>query len=152
MFGSLAAAAVRAGVGRTASVKPFESVLVIDMALLGPGVLGLLLGLLMSLVPSLLFLGLWRGLIRLRDDRLVDDVLARVETEDGGAATTVEPNAFLGAGGGGASRGDAEAVAATLDANELRETTGRLIQCHECSVLRPSGGVDCPTCGAPPRE
>lgn len=127
------------------------------MPLLGPGVLGLLLGLLLSLVPSLLFLGLWRGLLRLRDDRLVDDVLARVETEDAGAATTVEPNAFLGAGSDSetvdGSRVDAEAVSASLGgAGDLAETNRRLIQCHECAVLRPSGDGHCPTCGAPPEE
>ncbi|MFB6177541.1 MAG: hypothetical protein ABEI99_10425 [Halobaculum sp.] len=126
------------------------------MALLGPGVLGLLLGLLMSLVPSLLFLGLWRGLIRLRDDRLVDDVLARVEAEEGTSGTTVEPNAFLTASGGGTaggSRVDAEAVAASLDGSgDLADANRRLVHCHECAVLRPSGDVDCPTCGAPPAE
>lgn len=124
------------------------------MVLLGQGVLGLLLGLLMSLVPSLLFLGLWRGLLRLRDDRLVDDVLTRVETDDGGTATTVEPNAFLGAGGGpDESRVDAEAVATSLDdAGDLADANRRLVHCHECAVLRPSGDVDCPTCGAPPAE
>jgi hypothetical protein len=120
------------------------------MALLSNGVIGLVLALLMSLVPSLLFVGLWRGLMRLRDDRLVDEVLARLE-EDGAGRTALEPHAFLDAGATGAradgtvepARADAAAVAGSLaDANRA------LIHCGDCGVLRPSGDVPCPTCGA----
>lgn len=120
------------------------------MPLVSQGVLGLLVGLLLSLVPSLLFVGLWRGLVRLRNDRLVDDVLARVEQQNPGA-TTVEPHAFLASGRETnqlditAAREDATAVSASLSAD-----TRRLEQCPECGVLRPTGNLACPTCGESP--
>jgi hypothetical protein len=121
----------------------------------------------MSLVPSLLFVGLWRGLMRLREDRIVDDVLARVESDARG--TTVEPNAFLGAGeerhtaGGPVARGGVagldydeagdRGVGGIGDADADLDARERLHQCHNCDVLRPPTDDPCPTCGAtPPSE
>jgi hypothetical protein len=103
---------------------------------LSQGTLALVVTLGMSLVPSVLFLGLWHGLRRLRDDRLVDDVLTRAESAE---PTTVEPHAYLGAGDPAAS-GD-EPTAAREAGLEL---------CPECRVLRPPNGESCPGCGVEP--
>lgn len=100
-------------------------------------VVALLVTLGLSLVPSVLFLGLWRGLLRLRDDRLVDDVLARVETGRG-------PAGVVGPGG---------------DANPFLsdETDGVTardhgpVGCQSCGVLR-APGETCPACGTEPGE
>jgi len=109
---------------------------------LSQGTLALVVTLGMSLVPSVLFLGLWHGLRRLRDDRLVDDVLTRAESAE---PTTVEPHAYLGAGDPAAA-GDESA--AGDEPTAAREAGLEL--CPECRVLRPPNGESCPGCGVEP--
>lgn len=105
---------------------------------LRPGTLALAVTLAMSVVPSLLFLGLWRGLLRLRDERLVDDVLARVEA-DRGPVGGVTPgrdgaNPFL-----------------TGETDEVPAREPGPVACESCGVLRASG-ANCPACGTAPDD
>ncbi|MEZ3144562.1 zinc ribbon domain-containing protein [Halobaculum sp. MBLA0143] len=98
-------------------------------------VLALLVTLGMTLVPSLLFLGLWRGLLRLRDDRLVDEVLARAEVDRG-------PGGVVGPGS------DANPFLSDGTDGPPARSSGP-VGCPSCGVLR-APGETCPACGTEP--
>lgn len=96
-----------------------------------PPLVDLVVTLLLSLVPTLLFLGLWRGLMYLRDDAVIERARQMEGEYDGagGGLTTPSP----GAAGDSSDVGGAPPTADSVRCENCREwNTAGVTYCWNC--------------------
>jgi hypothetical protein len=95
----------------------------------------------MVVTPTAMYIAFWRGLMRLRDDELVNRIDARLSGESQGG----ERPAVLGFGGGLSKRD----LDPDLDANiahRAEKRQQRVIECGFCGTLNGGGDTRCLAC------